>query len=112
MSVWEPPLSSFIGVMRKRAAKRKDSQMATQARERIGQDLRERYPVLQELPRRLLKLVRKLDAIEGNHSPEEFSLSWLKQLDAIEGDHLLRACKKRLGSRNLSAFTQMGRRRS
>ncbi len=95
--------------MRKRAAKRKGGQTATQgahydpfawwlARERMGHDLRERYPVLQELPRRLLKLVRKLDAIEGNHSPEESSLSWLKQLDAIEGDQLLRACKKRLGS--------------
>lgn len=38
-------------------------------RERIGQDLRERYPALQELPPRLLALVRKLDAPQGNQSP-------------------------------------------
>ena len=31
------------------------------ARERIGQDLRERYELSQELPRRLLALVRELD---------------------------------------------------
>ena len=38
------------------------------ARERIGQDLRDRYAVAQELPPRLLALVRKLDAVEGNPS--------------------------------------------
>ena len=37
-------------------------------RERIGQNLRERYSVAQELPPRLLALVRKLDAVEGNPS--------------------------------------------
>ena len=37
-------------------------------RERIGQDLRERYAVAQELPPRLLALVRELDAVEGNPS--------------------------------------------
>jgi len=37
-------------------------------RERIGQDLRERYAVAQELPPRLLALVRKLDAVEGDPS--------------------------------------------
>jgi hypothetical protein len=37
-------------------------------RERIGQDLRERYAVAQELPQRLLAVVRKLDAAEGNPS--------------------------------------------
>jgi hypothetical protein len=37
-------------------------------RERIGQDLRERYLVAQELPPRLLALVRKLDAVEGDPS--------------------------------------------
>ena len=36
------------------------------ARERIGQDLRERYAVAQELPPRLLALVKELD--EGNSS--------------------------------------------
>ena len=36
-------------------------------REGIGQDLRERYAVAQELPPRLLALFRKLDAVEvGN----------------------------------------------
>jgi hypothetical protein len=34
--------------------------------ERVGQSLRERYQVPEELPPKLLKLVRKLDAIEGN----------------------------------------------
>jgi hypothetical protein len=37
-------------------------------RERIGQDLRERYAAAQELPPRLLALVRKLDAVEGDPS--------------------------------------------
>ena len=36
-------------------------------REQIGQDLRERYSVPQELPPRLLALVRKLNA-DGNPS--------------------------------------------
>jgi hypothetical protein len=36
------------------------------ARERIGQDLHERYPAPQELPPRLLALVRKLYASQGN----------------------------------------------
>ena len=36
-------------------------------RERIGQDLRERYAMAEELPPRLLALFRKLDAVEvGN----------------------------------------------
>ena len=35
-------------------------------RERIGQGLRQRYEVPKELPPKLLKLVRRLDAIEGN----------------------------------------------
>ena len=37
-------------------------------REQIGRDLRERYAVAQELPPRLLPLVRKLDAVEGDPS--------------------------------------------
>jgi hypothetical protein len=48
-------------------------------RERVGQDLRERYPALEELPPRLLALFRNLDSVEGNQ--------------------LLRACRKRLESR-------------
>ena len=35
-------------------------------RERIGQDLRERYAVAEELPPRLLALFRKLDAVEDS----------------------------------------------
>ena len=38
------------------------------ARERIGQVLRERYSADQELPPRLLTLVKKLDVVEGNPS--------------------------------------------
>ena len=38
------------------------------AREQIGQDLRERYAVAQELPPRLLTLVEKLGAVEDNPS--------------------------------------------
>ena len=41
-------------------------------RERIGQDLRERYAVAQEVPPRLLAPVRKLaDALEGDQFREE-----------------------------------------
>jgi hypothetical protein len=36
-------------------------------RQRIGRSLRERYQAPEELPRSLLKLVGKLDALEGNH---------------------------------------------
>jgi hypothetical protein len=34
------------------------------------QDLRERYPALQELPSRLLALVEKLDASQSNQPPQ------------------------------------------
>jgi hypothetical protein len=37
-------------------------------RERIGHALRERYEVPKELPSKLQRLVRKLDAIEGDYS--------------------------------------------
>ena len=56
-------------------------------RERIGQDLRERYQVPKELPPKLLALIRKLDAIESN-SPRARTL--IRTLDAIEGDYLKR----------------------
>ena len=36
-------------------------------REKIGRDLRERYQAPEELPPSVLTLVRKLDALEGNH---------------------------------------------
>jgi len=45
-------------------------------RERIGQDLRERYAVAQELPPRLIALFRKLDAVED--SQPNPSKSWLR----------------------------------
>jgi hypothetical protein len=59
------------------------------ARERIGQDLRERYQVLEELPPQVLAAVRKLKAAE---SPSGL----LEKLDLIEGNQLLRACRQRL----------------
>jgi len=69
-------------------------------RERIGQDLRERYAVPQEVPPRLLALVRKLaDAVEGDQFREELSPatpSLLSKLDAVERNQLLRACRTRL----------------
>jgi hypothetical protein len=40
-------------------------------RERIGQDLRQRYPALKELPPQLLALVEKLDASQSNQPPQE-----------------------------------------
>jgi hypothetical protein len=67
-------------------------------RERIGQDLRERYSMPEGLPAQLLKLAEKLDAIVVNQSPQEAPGNWLRKLDAIEGDQLLRACRKRLES--------------
>ena len=68
-------------------------------RARIGQDLRERYPALEELPPRLLTLFRKLDSVEGNPLPQETPPNWIRKLDFIEGNQLLRACRKRLESR-------------
>jgi hypothetical protein len=65
----------------------------------IGQDLRERYPALEELPPRLLTLVRKLDSVESNQLPQETPPNWIRKLDVIEGNELLRACRKRLESR-------------
>lgn len=37
--------------------------------DQIGQGLRERYEVPQELPPKLLALVRRLDAVERNYLP-------------------------------------------
>jgi hypothetical protein len=55
----------------------------------IGQDLRKLYEVPKELSPKLLALVRKLDAVEGNQlSPRSRTL--LKKLDAIEGNYLRR----------------------
>ena len=68
------------------------------SRERIGQDLRERYSMPEELPAQLLKLAEKLDAVVGNQLPQESPRNWLRKSDAIEGDRLLHACRKRLAS--------------
>lgn len=56
-------------------------------RELIGQGLRERYPVPNELPAKLLVLIRKLQAIE-NKSPRPRTL--IGTLDAVEGYYLKR----------------------
>lgn len=69
------------------------------ARERIGQGLRERYPVLQDLPAGLLMLVEKLATSE---SPREMQSAWLRKLDAIEGNRLLRGCRKHLRDQHSS----------
>ena len=66
------------------------------AREGIGRDLRERYVVSEELPPRLLKLVRKLQAVEGNHELSPGLYMLFSKLDALEGNQLLRACRKHL----------------
>ena len=42
-------------------------------REQIGQNLRERYESSTELPLTLLRLVRKLDVLEGNQLLKGFS---------------------------------------
>jgi hypothetical protein len=55
--------------------------------EQIGQDLRERYQVPQELPPKMVALVRKLDAIEIKSSRAR---SLIGTLDALEGNQLLR----------------------
>ena len=54
-------------------------------RNRIGQDLRKLYEVPKELPPKLLKLVRKLDAVSSSRSR-----TLVSKLDAIEGNYLLR----------------------
>ena len=79
-------------------------------RELIGQDLRRRYTVPQEMPPRLLACVRKFgDAVEGGQFNEALSPSapsLLGILDAIEGKQLLRACRTRL--RALSYLQRLG----
>jgi hypothetical protein len=56
-------------------------------RELIGQGLRERYQVPDELPAKLLALIRKLEAIESK-SPRARTL--IGTLDAVEGYYLRR----------------------
>ena len=54
-------------------------------RERIGQGLRERYQVPNELPAKLLALIRKLEAIENKRAH-----TFIGTLDAVEGYYLRR----------------------
>src|SRR5262245_28227232 len=68
-------------------------------RELIGQGLRERYQVPNELPAKLLALIRKLEAIE-NKSPRTRTL--IGTLDAIEGNYLKR-CAPSVEPRSVSA---------
>jgi hypothetical protein len=77
-------------------------------RERIGQSLRERYAVPQEVPPRLLARVRQPgDTVEGDQLREELSPdTLLSKLDAFEGNQLLRACRTRL--RALCCFQPFG----
>ncbi len=56
-------------------------------RELIGEGLRERYQVPNEIPAKLLALIRKLEAIE-NKSPQPRTL--IGKLDAVEGYYLRR----------------------
>jgi len=65
-------------------------------REQIGLCLREQYRVPKELPPRLLKLVRMLQAINGNQESQPGLFMLFSKLDALEGNQLLRACRKRL----------------
>jgi len=58
-------------------------------KEEIGRGLRERYQVPNELPPKLLAVVRKLAAAESNQSPRSRRL--ISKLDAIEGNYLSRA---------------------
>jgi hypothetical protein len=44
----------------------------------------------------LLKLVRKLQAVEGNQELSPGLYMLFSKLDALEGNELLRACRKRL----------------
>jgi hypothetical protein len=62
------------------------------ARNQIGRDLRELYEVPKELPPKLLTLVRKLGAVEGNQLSSR-SRTLLKKLDAFEGKCLSRSAR-------------------
>ena len=58
-------------------------------REEIGRGIRELYEVPKELPPKLLALVRKLAAVEGEGSSPR-SRRLISKLDAIEGNYLSR----------------------
>jgi hypothetical protein len=65
-------------------------------REKIGRGLRERYQVPEELPPSVLTLVRKLDALEGNHLLRESKkrLRAAPRNDAlVAGTFMNNACK-------------------
>jgi hypothetical protein len=56
-------------------------------REQIGQGLRERYQIPNELPAKLLALIRKLEVIENKSSRAR---TLVGTLDAVEGYYLRR----------------------
>jgi hypothetical protein len=80
-------------------------------RQGIGQELRQRYAVPQDLPHRLATLLGEFDKVEAGERrrhvskqtaqdvPQAASAGWLKKLDALEGEGLLRACRERLKER-------------
>ena len=68
-------------------------------RERIGQGLRERYQIPNELPAKLLALIKKLDAIE---SKSRRARTLIGTFDAIEGNYLKR-CAPSVEPRSVSA---------
>jgi hypothetical protein len=63
-------------------------------REQLGLCLGERYRVPKDLPPRLLKLVRKLQAVEGDHELSPGLYMLFSKLDALEGNLLLRRMRQ------------------
>jgi hypothetical protein len=69
------------------------------ARERIGQGLRERYPIVPDLPAGLLMPAEKLVSSE---SAQPMPSPWLRKLDALEGHPSLLGAGNRLLGEDLS----------
>jgi truncated hemoglobin YjbI len=61
-----------------------------------GRSMKESHQHLMIIAARLLKLVRKLQAVEGNQELSPGLYMLFSKLDALEGNELLRACRKRL----------------
>ena len=57
-------------------------------REQLGLCLRERYRLPKELPPHLLKLVKKLEAVEGNQELSPSPSMLFSKSDALEDKHL------------------------
>ena len=74
-------------------------------REVIGQELRELYDPSMELPPRLLALARELVMLETSPLAKELPPTLhklIRKVDAVEGEQLLRRCNRRL--RDLPKF--------